>query len=91
MTTFALTLTNPMTILSFAAIFAGFGVAARDYASAGTLVAGVFAGSALWWLMLSSTAGALRTRLRPEGLRRVNRGAGVVIAAFGFLALVSLL
>lgn len=91
LTTFALTLTNPMTILSFAAIFAGLGVAARDYASAGILVAGVFAGSALWWLILSSAAGAFRDRLRLENLRWVNRGAGVVIAAFGVLALVSLL
>jgi threonine/homoserine/homoserine lactone efflux protein len=89
-TTFALTLTNPMTILSFAAIFAGLGVATRDYESAGLLVAGVFAGSALWWLILSSAPGALRTRLRPESLRWVNRGAGVVIAAFGILALVNL-
>lgn len=89
-TTFALTLTNPMTILSFAAIFAGLGVATRDYASAGLLVTGVFAGSALWWLILSSAAGALRGRLRPESLRWVNRGAGAVITAFGLLALVSL-
>lgn len=89
-TTFALTLTNPMTILSFAAIFAGLGVASRDYESAGFLVAGVFAGSTLWWLILSSAAGALRGRLRPENLRWVNRGAGAVIAAFGLLALVSL-
>jgi len=89
-TTFALTLTNPMTILSFAAIFAGLGVATREYESAGLLVTGVFTGSALWWLILSSAAGALRSRLRPESLRWVNRGAGVVIAAFGLLALVSL-
>ncbi|MGH2399867.1 MAG: LysE/ArgO family amino acid transporter [bacterium] len=89
-TTFALTLTNPMTVLSFAAIFAGLGVAARDYGSAGLLVAGVFAGSALWWLILSSAAGAFRSRLRPEGLRWVNRAAGIVIATFGLIALVSL-
>ena len=90
-TTLALTLTNPMTILSFAALFAGLGVVtARDYATAGALVAGVFAGSALWWLILSGAAGLVRTRLRPEALRWVNRTAGVVITAFGVLALVSL-
>jgi len=90
-TTLVLTLTNPMTILSFAAIFAGLGIAAvRDYASAGALVAGVFTGSALWWLVLSSVAAAARTRLGPPILRWVNRAAGVVIAAFGVLALLSL-
>lgn len=91
LTTLALTLTNPMTILSFAAIFAGLGVvAARDYATAGALVAGVFSGSALWWLILSGAAGMVRTRLRPETLRWVNRAAGVVITAFGVVALLSL-
>lgn len=90
-TTFALTLANPMTILSFAAVFAGLGiVAARNYTSAGALVAGVFLGSAAWWLILSNLAGMARTRLGPAALRWINRGAGVVITAFGILALASL-
>lgn len=88
--TFALTLTNPMTILSFAAIFAGLGVTTgASYADAASLVAGVFAGSALWWFILSTAAGAVRTRLTPMALRWVNHGAGVIIAAFGLLAIVS--
>ena len=59
--TFFLTLTNPMTILSFAAIFAGIGLgsAVADYSSAALLVFSVFAGSALWWLILSGTVGLL--------------------------------
>src|SRR5881396_291761 len=54
--TFLLTLTNPMTILSFAGVFAGlgFGGGATDYAGAALLVSGVFLGSALWWLLLSA-------------------------------------
>jgi len=90
-TTLALTLTNPMTILSFAAVFAGLGiVAARDYASAAALVTGVFTGSALWWLILSGIAATVRTRLGPQMLLWVNRGTGLVITAFGVLALLSL-
>ncbi len=90
-TTFLLTLTNPMTILLFAAIFAGLGiVVARDYASAALLVAGVFMGSALWWLILSSAAAAVRERLRPGMLRWISRGAGIVILAFGAIALFGL-
>src|SRR5690242_16206394 len=51
--TLFLTLTNPMTILSFAAVFASIGLAVPpDYFSAGLMVAGVFTGSALWWLLL---------------------------------------
>lgn len=90
-TTLVLTLTNPMTILSFAAIFAGLGIAAaRDYGSAALLVAGVFTGSALWWFILSGIAATLRGRMRAGSLRWVNAVAGVVILTFGALALLSL-
>jgi threonine/homoserine/homoserine lactone efflux protein len=89
--TLLLTLTNPMTILSFAAIFAGLGVASAggNYLAAGTLVAGVFSGSALWWLTLSSGVSLLRTRLTPSGLRWLNRISGIVITGFGLIALLS--
>jgi threonine/homoserine/homoserine lactone efflux protein len=90
--TFFLTLTNPMTILSFAAIFAGLGVAGAsgNDVSAGTLVLGVFMGSALWWLILSGVADVFRTKLNPLRLRWVNRISGVIITGFGLLALLSL-
>lgn len=90
--TFLLTLTNPMTILSFAAIFAGLGGASEsgDYGSAGVLVLGVFIGSALWWIILSSSASLLRTRVTPAGLRWVNKISGIIITGFGLLALLSL-
>lgn len=91
--TFFLTLTNPMTILSFAAIFAGLGLASAPatFVSAGSLVAGVFLGSAAWWLVLSTGAGAMRSRFSPAGLRWVNRVSGAIIAAFGLVALASVL
>jgi threonine/homoserine/homoserine lactone efflux protein len=90
--TLFLTLTNPATILSFAAVFAGLGVASTDgnYVSAGALVLGVFIGSALWWLILSSGVGILRAKFNRSGLRWVNRVSGMVIAAFGAVALISL-
>jgi threonine/homoserine/homoserine lactone efflux protein len=89
LSTFALTLTNPMTILSFIAIFAGLGLAQADgsYGAALWLVAGVFGGSALWWLMLSSGASLLRTRLTMQHMRWINRLSGVVIGEFGLLSL----
>jgi threonine/homoserine/homoserine lactone efflux protein len=88
-----LTLTNPMTILSFAAIFAGLGLGSvnGNYQCAGVLVLGVFLGSSLWWLFLSSFVGLLRVKLNPTILRWVNRIAGAVIVAFGVGALLSLL
>lgn len=87
---FFLTLTNPMTILSFAAVFAGLGITAGSgYADAATLIGGVFAGSALWWLLLSGGTGLLRARMS-GALPWVNRVSGAVIAAFGIAALASL-
>jgi threonine/homoserine/homoserine lactone efflux protein len=90
--TFFLTLTNPMTILSFAAIFAGLGVAGAggNYLSAGVLVLGVFLGSALWWLILSGGVSLFRSRFNPRGLHWLNRVSGGIIMAFGLLAFLSL-
>lgn len=86
--TLLLTLTNPTTILSFAAIFAGVGVgAAGDNASIAWLVLGVFLGSALWWLVLSSGMSLFRTKVSPWGMRLVNLVSGAAISAFGLAAL----
>lgn len=90
--TFALTLTNPLTILSFAAVFAGLGLGntGGNYAAASFLVAGVFLGSALWWAALSGGVGLFRGRLSQSGLRWLNRVSGTIIVAFGVVALLSL-
>jgi threonine/homoserine/homoserine lactone efflux protein len=90
--TLFLTLTNPMTIISFAAIFAGLGLGAvrGNYGSAGILVLGVFAGSAAWWLLLSGGVGLFRARFNQALLRWVNRISGVIIIGFGLFALLSI-
>jgi threonine/homoserine/homoserine lactone efflux protein len=90
--TFFLTLTNPMTILSFTAVFAGLGIgnAAGDYGSASLLVLGVFGGSAAWWLVLSGGVSVLRSKFTPSTMGWVNKVAGVVILGFGVIALLSL-
>jgi len=90
--TLLLTLTNPSTILSFAAVFAGLGLGnTNGQYSAATLVGGVFLGSALWWLLLSGGINLARARISPGALMWINRGAGVVILSFGALALLTLL
>lgn len=81
--TLALTLANPPTILAFAAIFAGLGLAASaDYRAAALVTAGVFLGSAGWWVILAAGAGALRGRLGPRVLRAINVVSGLTILAF---------
>jgi threonine/homoserine/homoserine lactone efflux protein len=90
--TFGLTLTNPLTILAFVGIFAGVGADSLGQGprAAGWLVAGVFVGSAAWWLFLATAAGWLRPRLQAGGMRRVNLAAGAVIGGFGVWQLAGL-
>lgn len=90
--TFFLTLTNPMTIFSFAAVFAGFGLAGTKGSAltAGVLVLGVFLGSALWWLFLVGIFSLYRKRFHSHELVWVNRIAGIIIFGSGLLALGSL-
>lgn len=81
---FFLTLTNPLTIISFAAVFAGLGVGGpvgSDVAAA-FLVLGVFAGSAAWWLALSAAVSVFRSRLDQRRLKAVNRLSGLVLLGF---------
>jgi threonine/homoserine/homoserine lactone efflux protein len=87
--TFLLTVTNPLTILSFAAIFAGLGLAntSGSYSAALVLVAGVFLGSASWWLLLSGGVGLFRDKFNTQGMLWVNRISGVIITVFGMIAL----
>jgi threonine/homoserine/homoserine lactone efflux protein len=89
--TLALTLTNPFTILSFAAIFSGLGIVrAQSHAVAGLLVLGVFLGSTAWWLTLSALAGAARRRFGAAFLRGVNLVSGLAIIGFGGVTLAEL-
>lgn len=88
--TLMLTVTNPMTILSFTAVFAGLGITAgTDYSTAAALVAGVIAGSAAWWLILSGIAGYFAERFDHRCMSIVNRLSGLIVTGFGIAALVS--
>lgn len=88
LSTFALTVANPMTVLSFVGIFIGLGLGASPgIIAASATVLGVFAGSALWWLGLSWAVGKLRTRFTSEWMLWVNRLSGILIFAFGVYAL----
>ncbi len=90
--TLTLTLANPPTILAFTAMFAGLGLAAgANYQSAALIVAGVFVGSAAWWLILVAGAAALRAKISARVLRGINVASGVVILTFAIWQLLSLL
>jgi threonine/homoserine/homoserine lactone efflux protein len=84
--TFLLTLANPATILSFAAVMAGLGAMSASGETA-VLVAGVFVGSALWWLALSTAVSLVRHRLPESVLVWINRASGAAIMVCGIFAL----
>lgn len=91
-TTFLLTFSNPLTIFSFIAIYAGWGVESLsgNYFLAGVLTVGVFAGSSLWWVALTVGLTAFRDRFSARTLRWIHRVSGTVIAGFGVVVLLSL-
>ncbi len=84
---YALTMTNPMTILSFAAVFAGLGLAiGSSFLDAAVLTLAVWAGSTLWWVVLTSIVSWLRERVSTRVLLWVNRISGAALVAFGIVA-----
>lgn len=86
--TFLLTITNPVTILSFIAIFSGIGITNKDTMTLSfVLVLGVFLGSALWWLLLSGITGIVANRMKNLSLSFVNRISGLILLLFGLYGL----
>ncbi|MHA1540105.1 MAG: LysE family translocator [Alphaproteobacteria bacterium] len=84
-----LTLTNPTTIISFMAIFAGFGLisSAQNYASASVMVTGVFLGSLTWWLLLVGFMDSIKHKLNGHMLERINLCSGILITTCGVLSI----
>jgi threonine/homoserine/homoserine lactone efflux protein len=83
--TFALTLTNPITILAFLGIFSALGLSgdAATFGRAAILVLGVWAGSLTWWLALSFGLGFIFRSFEPRHLVWINRGSGVILLLSG--------
>lgn len=82
---FLLTISNPVTILAFGAVFGAVGIvdADLDRLDATLLVAGVFTGSMLWWTALTAVVGGVRSRTSPDLLHRMSQWSGLLIALFG--------
>ncbi|MBI3444488.1 MAG: LysE family transporter [Magnetospirillum sp.] len=93
LSTLVITITNPGTIFGVAGVFAALGPMGRPSVGLPTslLVAGIFTGSALWWLTLSAAASAARNRFTPERMRLFNHLSGALLMIFGMVAAASLL
>ena len=93
LSTFALTITNPATLMFFGGMFAGLGGlagGAGSFADASLVVAGVVGGSALWWLVLTTLIGLFHPRIDAQAMWAINRGSGVLVAIFGLVVLIHL-
>jgi threonine/homoserine/homoserine lactone efflux protein len=91
--TFALTVTNPITLGTFTIMFAtlgGLAGGAGSYVDTGFVVAGVVGGSTGWWLALTTVIGLFHTRIDEKAMKRINQGTGVVVTLFGLVVLVHL-
>ncbi len=87
--TFFLTLSNPLTIISFIAIFASLGLTHVSEKAVNTaiLVTGIFTGSCGWWILLSEGVTLFRRKVEQKTMSWINRIAGLIIVTFGFVAL----
>jgi threonine/homoserine/homoserine lactone efflux protein len=93
LSTFALTVTNPATLMFFGGMFAGLGGlagGAGSFTDASLVVAGVVGGSALWWLVLTAMIGLFHTRIDEKAMRAINRGSGALVGIFGLAVLIHL-
>lgn len=90
--TLALTLSNPMTLFAFTALFASFGIAELESNVTNTLliVTGVFLGSSLWWFILTNLVSLFRSKINAYTLGMINKVSGIIIVVFALVILISL-
>jgi threonine/homoserine/homoserine lactone efflux protein len=92
LSTLGLTITNPATIVSFAALVAALGIGfSGGYLRPSLLVLGVFLGSASWWCVLAGFVAGLRARVTPRVVRGISALSGMAVVALGVLAILSTL
>ncbi|HET7181552.1 MAG TPA: LysE family transporter [Candidatus Limnocylindrales bacterium] len=87
---YALTMTNPLTIVLYAGVFAGIGlVAGSSFVDAAVITVSAWLGSTLWWVILCSVVGWMRGRFSTRAMLWVNRISGAALVVFGVLAVVA--
>ena len=83
----ALCLANPLTLVSFAGLLGGTDLTGGASVDVRPLVLGIFAGSSLWWLLVSSMAGTLAGRIDNGRMSWLNRATGTFLVALGVATL----
>ena len=90
LSTFLLTLANPVTIISYSLIGANFGlgVTGRNRVSSILVIIGVFIGSVLWWSVLSGGVNILKKNLTNQGVQNITKVAGIIAITLGLSFLI---
>lgn len=84
LSSFAVAITNPASILSFLFVFSYFGISGKVETARGIqLAAGVFMGTLFWWGMLAAGVVRLKTKIGEQMIQKVHRCFGVVLVLFG--------
>ncbi|MFD2265605.1 LysE family translocator [Lacibacterium aquatile] len=83
LSTFLLTMTNPLTILFFAGVFASMGMAQGEIAPGMMVAAGIGTMTVVWKFSIAAAASRLAHWLTPDRLKWVNGVASLGLAAFG--------
>ena len=85
---FFLTVTNPITVLFFIALFSGLGlnIGRQEYFSIFVFIISVLIGSATWWVILCSVTGVVRHRISEKTINIINKVSGTAIIIFGVIA-----
>ncbi len=90
LSTLGLTITNPATIISFAALATTLGLrGGGGFARPAELAVGALAGSAAWWCALAIAVSMLRSRVTPTAVHGISTFSGLAIAVLGILAIYS--
>ena len=84
LSSFAVAITNPASILSFLFVFSYFGISGKVEAARGIqLAAGVFMGTFFWWGMLAAGVVRLKAKIGEQMIQKVHRCFGAVLLLFG--------
>jgi Putative threonine efflux protein len=89
--TFILTLTNPIAIFFFLAVFAGMGLTTCNKITIWFLLLGLFVGSAIWWFFLSMVSHKIKNKLSGKTLKRIDIVSGTAIIGIAIFMLINLI
>ncbi len=88
--TFFLTMTNPLTVLGFIAIFVGLGLGdmGDSFTNASLISLGILIGSSLWWGVISYGSARLFRSLSDHHLENINKVSAIILFIFAIVTFI---